>query len=864
MTTSATKKAEVQTKEPPVIEGRINAEPINRTNGFTPRVQASRKRYMEVVSKVSSDRVWYMIQSYKETEGQHPYIRRAKALANIWDNMAIDVFDYDLLIGNWTDAVRGAHMRMEFHFDQMKRLLLANEAAWTNSETQQALLSQQDSERLLEGAEYWATHFPDPETQERWDRIFSEHDPDDWAGDLSYTGVVMRMERNPKDKRFKMSGTKRVNHEHGYAQITNIQAAGANYGKILKVGYRGYLNEARQEIEKVKEVARGRDFTDDEKEKLAFCESAIIVTEAMIRHANRFADIAEEKAKMEKDPQRKKELLKAAETCRWVPENGARTFQEALQSVWFHILGIHMDKAMPNVFLGRFDQYTFPYYKADINEGRITRQEAAELIGCFIMKMAELEPYLTPEHRAFIQGTNYENCTLGGVDIHNRDASNEISCLFLHVAKDLKMHQPYISLRYNPKMAPELLDKAFECARVHGAGIPAFFSDLVNIPYMLGRGHTIEHARDYAIAGCINAVYPNSFGWVRGNIGFNNLAKIVELILHNGVDPRTGIKIGLETGDSRNMTFDELLEAWKKNVSYLINKQIDMFEVWDREGTTTKDTWPYPFISTFLDGCLQNGKDVTRYGNSPLIDDAHYGLDRCIQDASDSLMAIKKLVFEQKKYTMGEIIKACDANFEGYDKIRADCLAQPKYGNDDDEADELMNELWCYSRDLYLARKDYLGRRYIVYRQGSAVAHQAGKWTGALPNGRVAGVSLADASLSPMQGMDLKGPTAVINSVAKIDTTDMDGTLLNMKLCPSLVDKPGGMMKFKQMVKTFMEKGGQEIQFNILDKDMLLDAQKHPEQHRDLVVRVAGYSAFWVDLEKQVQDEIISRTEHEM
>ncbi len=862
MAAKTTAKAEEKTKEPPVISRKINIDAINKTNGFTPRVQASRKRYMETMSKVSSDRVWYMMQSYKETEGQHPYLRQAKALANVWDNKAIDVFDYDLIIGNWTDAVRGAHPKTEFQFDQMKLMLANNTAARTNSEGQEASLSQQDYDRLMAAAEYWGENYPDPETQERWDRIFAEHDPDDWAGDLSYTGLVMRCERNPADKRFKMSGHKRINHEHGFAQVTNIQAAGANYANILKIGYRGYVNKAQEEMKKVKEAARGRDFTDDEKEKLAFCEASIIVTEAMIRYAKRYSALAAKKAAKEKDPQRKKELEKAAEVCLRVPENPAQTFQEALQTVWFHFLGIHMEKAMPNVFVGRFDQYTFPYYQADINEGRMTRQEAAELIGCFIMKMAELEPYLTPEHRAFIQGTNYENVTLGGVDIHNQDASNEVSCLFLHVAKDLRMHQPYISLRYNPKMAPELEDKAFECLRVHGAGIPAFFSDLVNIPYMLGRGHTIEHARDYAIAGCIDAVYPNTFGWVRGNIGFNNMAKVVEIILHEGVDPRTGIKIGLDTGDPRDMTFDELVDAWKKNVSYQINRQIDMFEVWDREGTVTKDSFPYTFISTFLDGCLENGKDVTRHGPSVIIDDAHYGLDRCFQDASDSLLAIKKLVFEQKKYTMDEMIKALDANFEGYEKLQADCIAQPKFGNDDDEADYLMNELWTFVNNLYTSRTDYIGRKYNCYRQGSAVAHQAGKWTGALPNGRLAGVSLADSSLSPMQGMDLKGPTAVINSVTKIDVTDMDGTLCNMKLCPSLIDKPGGMMKFKQLVRTFMLKGGQQIQFNILDKDRLLDAQKHPEQHRDLVVRVAGYSAFWVDLEKQVQDEIISRTEH--
>jgi formate C-acetyltransferase len=853
----ATLVREIEITEPPVKPGKINIEAINQTNGFTPRVQASRKRYTEVTSKVSSDRCWYMMQSYKETEGQHWYIRHAKALANVWDNMSIDVFDHDLIIGNWTNAVRGAHPKAEFYSAELKQLLLSNQAAWTNSETQAADLSKEDYDRLMECANYWQEHYPSPEMKERWAKLFETIDPDDWAGDIDYAGVVMRSEANPKGQRKPASGYR------GYAQITNIQAAGANFAKILKVGYRGYINEAKQEIGKVKEAAKGRDFTKDETEKLAFCEAATIVAEAMIRHAKRYAALATEKAKTEKDPQRKAELEKVAEVCRWVPENGARTFHDAVQTVWFHVLGIHMDKAMPNVFLARFDQYMFPYYQADINEGRMTRQEAAELIGCFIMKMTELEPYLTPKHRSFIQGTNYENVTLGGVDIHNNDASNEVACLFLHVAKDTKTHQPYISFRYNTKAAPELLDKAFECARVHGAGIPAFFSDQVNIPYMLGRGHTIEHARDYAIAGCINAVYPNTFGWVRGNLGFNNMAKILEVVLHNGVDPRTGTKPLTETGDPRNFkTFDELKDAWKKQVSYLINRQIDMFEGWDKAGTTTQDTFPYPFISTFLDGCLQSGKDVTRHGPSVIIDDAHYGLDRCFQDAADSLMAIKKLVYEQKKYTMDEIIKACDADFEGYEKLRADCLAQPKFGNDDDEADALMNELWTYATNLYLARRDYLGRKYIVYRQGSAVAQQAGKRTGALPNGRKKGVSLADAALSPVQCMDLKGPTAVINSVTKIDVTDMDGTLLNMKICPSLLDKPSGMMKFKQLVKTYFDKGGQEIQFNILDRNMLLEAQKHPENHRDLVVRVAGYSAFWVDLEKQVQDEIINRTEH--
>ena len=344
-----------------------------------------------------------------------------------------------------------------------------------------------------------------------------------------------------------------------------------------------------------------------------------------------------------------------------------------------------------------------------------------------------------------------------------------------------------------------------------------------------------------------------------------NVAKMLEVFLHRGVDPRTGVKIGNDYGDlNKFKTFEELKGVFKEEMAYYINRSIDIREGWDKTVNYTDDALFWPFISAHMEGCIESGIDIGRNGAVTAIDDAHYGLDRFIQDTADSLIAIKKLVFEQKKYTLGQIIKALEANWEGYDQMRADCQAQPKYGNDIDEVDDLVAELWSHDTDLFMDRKDIFGRHYIVYRQGSSVAAAAGKLTGALPNGRKAGEWLSDASLSPVQQADQKGPTAVINSVTKLDFKHMDGTLLNMKLCPSLVDKPGGMIKFRQLVETYFDKGGQEIQFNILDKNTLLNAQKKPENYRDLVVRVAGYSAFWVDLEQQVQDEIIRRTEHAM
>jgi pyruvate formate-lyase/glycerol dehydratase family glycyl radical enzyme len=849
------KTTKVVAKEPPVIKGKINIEVINKTNALPPRIKAMRDRYLKAISKVSSDRPWYMMQSYKQTEGQHPAIRRAKALANFWDNKAIAVLDLDLIMGNFTDAVRGAHPPLEYYPEQMRILLEKNEANWTNSQQCQADLSKEDYDKLLEVAKYFENDFHTPEQKKRCEDLVAEIDPDDWERELSWTGINWAPEFFPKGKRFKKTPL-----------TPRPQAAGQDHEKALKVGYKGLIKSAKDHMGRIKEGATGRELLDEEKGKLAVLESMVIVLEAMIRYARRYAALAEKKAAKEQDPQRKAELLKAAEACRWVPENPPRTFYEAMQMFWFTTLGIYADKAQPNVFAGRFDQYMYPYYIADINEGRATRQEVAELIGCLIMKLCALEPYMTPEHRTLSQGTNYENITIGGCDVHGRDASNELSCILLHVAKDTKTHQPYISLRYDRKMAPELLDKALECNRKHGAGIPAFFSDRVNIEYMLSRGHTLEHARDHAIAGCINCVYPKAFAWIRLPTLTSNVAKMLEVVLHRGVDPRTGVKIGNDYGDPRKFkTFDKFVDTWKKEFAYFINGSLDKREAWDRAVNYSDDlAWYWPFMSAHMEGCIESGVDVGRNGAVTSIDDAHYALDRFFQDTSDSLIAIKKLVFEQKKYTMDQILTAIDANWEGYDQIRADCLAQPKYGNDDDEADELMSELWSYATNVSMARKDIFGRHYIIYRQGSSVAAAAGKVTGALPNGRKAGEWLADASLSPVQGMDRKGPTAVVNSVTKIDFSHMDGTLLNMKLCPSLLDKPAGMMKFKQLVQTYFDKGGQEIQFNILDKDMLMDAQKNPKNYRDLVVRVAGYSAFWVDLEKQVQDEIIRRTEHEM
>jgi formate C-acetyltransferase len=528
-----------------------------------------------------------------------------------------------------------------------------------------------------------------------------------------------------------------------------------------------------------------------------------------------------------------------------------------------------VEKAQSNTFVGRFDQYMWPYYARDINAGRITRQDAAELVGCLFMKWTGQEAFFfiggNRSHQEVAQANYFANVTLGGVTRNGRDASNELSCLVLQVAKQVKTHQPHISLRYHRSMASEFLEKAIECNRDHGAGIPAWFSDRVGTEYLIDRGVRWDDARDWAMAGCVNTLYPKSAGWIRGGVGgtFVHHAKILELALNNGIEPYTGARLGVETGDPTQFrTFEEVVEAYRKQLNHYYEWCIGCYRA--LEGPYYEDADYFPFISAFLQDCIQKGKDVSRLGGRYQELEAFSIVDRAIPDTADALMAIKKVVFEDKKATMAQLLDALKNDWEGCEELRRACLTAPKFGNDADEPDAMAVDLWKYTVDKEQSYRDGFGRRFTMFRQGAAWSTWAGRRTGALPNGRKAWTSLADASASPMQGCDVKGPTATMNSVAKLDPMFMEGPLLNMKFAPGILKKKEGQRKFAELLGTYFDKGGFHVQFNILDRETLLDAKQHPENYRSLVVRVAGYSALWVELSPAVQDEIISRTEQQM
>ena len=827
-----------------IVAGKISIKEINKTDGFTPRVQRLKKMVTDTKSVADGNRARFFTESLKQTEAEHRASRKAKAFRNWCEKVPIAIRDNEILVGGPTPHIRGGNPNPEMAPKNLLMLFKMANVASTATAATDATLTEEDQQALIENAEYWAnTHYRGKEGY----RLLEEH-----GAGLHLKHAASRCVLG------------------GVPQSPTCLAAGADYERVLNKGFNDIIKEAKEELERThEEVEHKRGCPEENMEKIEVLEGIIIALEGMITFARRHAALAREMAAKEKNPQRKKELQEIAEVCDWVPANPARSFREALQSYWFVVIGQDVEKAMPNNYAGRWDQYMWPFYERDIREGRLTRQEAAELIGCMFINWARLEPFLyiglvgTRGHQDVATSNYIANITIGGIDRRGRDASNELSCLLLHVCGQVRVHQPHISLRFHHAMAPELLDKAIECNRDIGGGIPAWFNDRLMVEYLLDRGCTYDDARDASIAGCINTAYCPSLAYIRvGGPGLTNHAKLFELALWNGMDPFSKEKMGPETGDARNFkTFDELMNAYKEQCKYFY----EFYHTYNKKmGPTyyTEDTDYFPFISALLQDCIKKGKDAVRGGVRYWELESAVYVDRALTDTGDCLTALKKVVFDDKEATMGEVLDALEADFEGYEDLRKKLMAAPKYGNDDDFADDITYDIWEWTKRQILSKRDYEGRRYVIFRQGAAWAQWAGATVGALPNGRKAGTTLADASASPVQLCDHKGPTAVLNSVSKMDPAHMEGPLLNMKFAPGILKSREGKKKFADMLGTYFDRGGFHVQFNILDRETLLEAKAHPEEYKNLVVRVAGYSAFWGELVPEVQDEIINRTDH--
>lgn len=592
----------------------------------------------------------------------------------------------------------------------------------------------------------------------------------------------------------------------------------------------------------------------EDHDKIAFYQAAIETCEGILTYAARLAAYALELSENEQDPKRKKELEAIAAVNDRVPANPPDTFQEALQSIWTIQSLFLMEENQCSTSLGRLDQYVYPFYESDIKTGRIDNAQALELMGCFIIKCSEMIWYTPGATAKYFAGyMPFINMTVGGLKREGGDGTNDLTYLIMDAVEKVKVYQPSLACRIHNQSPQRYLEKIVDVIKA-GVGMPACHFDDAHIKMMLRKGFDSEDARDYCLMGCVE---PQKSGrihqWTAG--GFTQWPITLEMALNRGVLRCYGEKQWLDTGDLNSLTsYEEFDAAVKRQLDFLIE-----MNAW---GTTIiqkvfRDVTPTPYMSLFVDGCMESGKDVTAggavlYGGPGTI---FAGLGTYV----DSMAAIKKLVYDDKKYTLTQIKDALDANWEGCEQIHRDCQNAPKYGNDDDYADLIARDIVDYTEKRINQHKSLYAKQ-IHGTLSQSFNTPLGEMIGATPNGRLAFAPLSDA-MSPTQGADVKGATAVIKSVSKINVESMSlGMAHNFKITKNSLDSSEGRSGLITLLRTASVMGNGQMQFNCVDNATLLNAQNHPEEHRDLIVRVAGYSAFFVELCKEVQNEIISRT----
>ena len=583
-----------------------------------------------------------------------------------------------------------------------------------------------------------------------------------------------------------------------------------------------------------------------------------IACDAAIIFAQRHADLAEKLAALEEDPVRKMELKRIAANCWRVPANAPRDFWEALQMYWFVHLGTITElNGWDAMNPGHLDQHLYPFYEKGLKDGSIDRDKAKELISCFWIKVnnhpAPPKVGVTAEESGTYN--DFTNINLGGLSRDGSDAVNELSYLILEVIDELHLLQPQSNVQISRKTPNQFLKAACRVIR-KGYGYPSVFNADEVVLEQLRAGKTVEDAREGGCSGCIET---GAFGKEAYILtGYLNVPKILEITLNNGVDPLTGEMVGIETGDSRSFnTFDELYSAFEKQLEYVVDLKIRVNNYIER---VYAENVPAPFLSVVIADCIAKGKDY--YDGGPRYNTNY--IQCCgIGTVTDSFSAIKKHVFEQKTVSMDHLLKALSSNFEGEEALRLRLKNKtPFFGNDDDRADRIMQRVYDSLFEAIDGKPNTKNGRYHLNMLSTTCHIYFGKKLGASANGRPAGLPISDGT-SPSQGADRNGPTAVIKSLGKMDQVRSGGTLLNLRFLPSVLEKEEDLDKLVQLIRTYFNLNGHHVQFNIVDTKTLRDAQAHPEEYRDLLVRVAGYSDYFVDLDTDHQEEIISRTGHQ-
>jgi pyruvate-formate lyase len=625
-----------------------------------------------------------------------------------------------------------------------------------------------------------------------------------------------------------------------------------NFSIPLTRGLNALIEECRTELK------NNRYFDRLSYERGITLQAMIASLGGVVHYAHRFARLADDMARKEVDAQRRNELMEIAEICSRVPAYPARTFKEALQCFWFVFL---LMNPSPTPAMGRFDQYMYPYYKADIEAGRITRDEVLEYLCCLRIRCMELNQQSGKEIRKRTSaGARWMNMTIGGVKPDGSDATNELTHLILDALMECPTTHHTISLRVADSTPDSIMLKAVT-AQAKGMSMPAFVGDKSYINYFNrpddpDDGLDIEIARDYCMTGCIDG---NIAGRTRTmGITMFVVPKVLDLFMHDGWDANIEEQVGHKIGDlSRFVTYEEFLEEFRKEFAYFIRLSAEKLNI---ESIVFKNMFPDPFRAALMDGGIHSGLDCYAqpydFENNQLLNPVG------MVNLAQSLHAIRKLVFDDRTVAFPELIKALDANWQGYEVLRAKCLALSHYGNGVDEIDTIVSDCYTFWADVADTIPSILGGHFRCSAI-SITSHQpGGALVGASPDGRRAGEILADACASPMRGTDTKGPLAVFRSALHIPQDRFQAMLMNMKIHPSALQSDSSKLKLASAIRTYFAKGGKHVQFIVCDAKTLEDAKIHPENHRDLMVRVAGYSAYFVQLTPGLQDEVIARTAH--
>ena len=827
----------------------------------TERIQRLVDHLYEHMPVIESARAKLLTESYKATENEPIITRRAKAFAHILRHIPIIIRDDELIVGSSTLAPRGCQTYPEFSYQWLEDEL-------DTVETRSAdpfYIAEETKEELREVHKYWkgkttselALSYMAPEAVRAIEHnIFT-------PGNYFYNGV-------------------------GHVTV--------KYEEVLAVGYEGIIKKAEQELSECN-VGDG-----DYAERSHFLQAVILSCQAVIEYARRYSALAQEMAERCTDAARKEELLRIAENCSRVPAKGAQNFYEACQSFWFVQQLIQLESSGHSISPGRFDQYMYPYYKKDMENGNISREFAQELMDCIWVKLNDLNKCRDAVSAEGFAGYSlFQNLIAGGQNKEGEDVTNDLSFMCIQASVHVRLPQPSLSVRVWNGSPHEFLIKAAELTRT-GIGLPAYYNDEVIIPSLQNRGLSLEDAREYNIIGCVE---PQKAGKTEGwhDAAFFNMCRPLELVFANGEDK--GEMVGVPTGEVTEMSsFEEFYNAYKKQMEYCISLLVNADNAID---VAHAKRCPLPFLSCMVDDCLIRGKSVQE-GGAVYNFTGPQGFG--IANMADSLFAVRKLVYEEKKVTMEEMKEALAWNFgKGLDQqsvsdtaaavlrkmkddgqkidentvssiLKAVMNAQPgeekmkryeeihnmieevpKFGNDIPEVDYFARDVaYTYTKPLQNYKNPRGGQFQAVLYPVSANVPLGGQ-TGATPDGRYAHTPVADG-VSPSAGKDVNGPTAAATSVSRLDHFIVsNGTLFNQKFHPSALSGREGLEKFVALIRSYFDQKGMHMQFNVVDRDTLLDAQKYPEKYKHLVVRVAGYSALFTTLSRSLQDDIIRRTE---